>query len=47
MIKSALPDNDVGYIIITTTRNFGVAEEVGDAYKLKPLPKVTPKSCCI
>ena len=36
-IRRALPDNDIGYIIITTTRNFGVAEEVGGAYKLKPL----------
>jgi hypothetical protein len=37
LIKCALPDNDVGYIIITTTRNVDVAEKVGSAYKLKPL----------
>ncbi|PUZ45550.1 hypothetical protein GQ55_8G233400 [Panicum hallii var. hallii] len=37
MIRCALPDNDVGYTIITTTRNYDVAEEAGGAYKLKPL----------
>ncbi|CAL4982976.1 unnamed protein product [Urochloa decumbens] len=36
-IKCALPHNDVGYKIITTTRNCEVAEHVGGAYKLKPL----------
>ncbi|PUV26724.1 hypothetical protein PAHAL_J035800 [Panicum hallii] len=37
MIRCALPDNDVGYTIITTTRNYDVAEQAGGAYKLKPL----------
>ena len=37
LIKCALPDNDVGYIVITTTRNVDVAEKAGGAYKLKPL----------
>ncbi|PVH31842.1 hypothetical protein PAHAL_9G246100 [Panicum hallii] len=37
MIRCALPDNDVGYTIITTTRNYDVAERAGGAYKLKPL----------
>jgi hypothetical protein len=37
MIRCALPDNDVGYTIITTTRNCDVAEQAGGAYKLKPL----------
>ncbi|CAL4991193.1 unnamed protein product [Urochloa decumbens] len=37
MIKTALPDNNVGYIIITTTRNISVAEQAGGVYKLKPL----------
>ena len=36
-IKFALPDNDVGYTIITTTRIADVAEQAGGAYKLKPL----------
>ncbi|CAD6253079.1 unnamed protein product [Miscanthus lutarioriparius] len=37
VIKCALPDNDVGYIVITTTRNADVAENVGGAYKVKAL----------
>ena len=37
MIRCALPDNDVGYTIITTTRISDVAEQAGGAYKLKPL----------
>ncbi|KAG2563343.1 hypothetical protein PVAP13_8KG315004 [Panicum virgatum] len=37
MIRCALPDNDVGYKIITTTRILDVAHQVGGAYKLKPL----------
>jgi len=37
MIRCALPDNICGYIIITTTRIFKVAEQVGGAYKMKPL----------
>ncbi|KAK8448050.1 hypothetical protein SEVIR_8G208400v4 [Setaria viridis] len=37
MIRCALPDNDVGYTIITTTRISDVAEQVGGAYPLKPL----------
>jgi hypothetical protein len=37
MIKCALPDNDVGCTIITTTRKSDVAELVGIAYKLRPL----------
>ncbi|KAJ1276417.1 hypothetical protein BS78_05G213100 [Paspalum vaginatum] len=37
MIKCALPDNNVGYVIITTTRILEVAEKAGGAYKLKPL----------
>jgi len=36
-IRCALPDNDVGYTIITTTRIADVAEQAGSAYKLKPL----------
>ena len=32
-----MPDNDVGYTIITTTRIFDVAEQAGGAHKLKPL----------
>ncbi|KAG2563503.1 hypothetical protein PVAP13_8KG128500 [Panicum virgatum] len=36
-IRCALPDNDVGYTIITTTRIADVAEQAGGAYKLKPL----------
>jgi hypothetical protein len=32
-----LPDNDVRYVIITTTRNSDVAQKAGGAYKLKPL----------
>src|SRR6185503_241441 len=36
-IRCALPDNDVGYTIITTTRIFDVAEQAGGAHKLKPL----------
>ncbi|KAF2944237.1 hypothetical protein DAI22_02g127200 [Oryza sativa Japonica Group] len=37
MIKCALPDNDVGYKIITTTRISEVAEKAGGVYKLKHL----------
>ena len=37
MIRCALPDNDIGYTIITTTRIADVAEQAGSAYKLKPL----------
>ncbi|CAN6363494.1 unnamed protein product [Urochloa humidicola] len=37
MIRCALPDNDVGYTIITTTRKSDVAELAGVAYKLRPL----------
>ncbi|CAN6381836.1 unnamed protein product [Urochloa humidicola] len=37
MIKCALPDNDVGYTIIITTRKSDVAELAGVAYKLRPL----------
>ncbi|CAL4991206.1 unnamed protein product [Urochloa decumbens] len=37
MIKCSLPDNDAGYIVITTTRISDVAEKIGGAYKLKPL----------
>ncbi|WVZ50285.1 hypothetical protein U9M48_001554 [Paspalum notatum var. saurae] len=37
MIRCALPDDNGGYRIITTTRNFNVAEQIGGAYKLKPL----------
>ncbi|CAD6256065.1 unnamed protein product [Miscanthus lutarioriparius] len=37
MIKCALPDNMGGHVIITTTRNFKVAEEIGGAYSMKAL----------
>ncbi|KAF8673405.1 hypothetical protein HU200_048969 [Digitaria exilis] len=37
MIRCALPDDIGGYIIITTTRIFKVAEQIGGAYKMKPL----------
>ncbi|XP_034568580.1 disease resistance protein RGA5 isoform X3 [Setaria viridis] len=37
MIRCALPDNDVGYTIITTTRISHVAEQAGCAYNMKPL----------
>ncbi|XP_062197033.1 disease resistance protein RGA5-like isoform X2 [Phragmites australis] len=37
MIRCALPDDIGGFIIITTTRILKVAEQVGGAYKLKPL----------
>ncbi|RCV39089.1 hypothetical protein SETIT_8G195500v2 [Setaria italica] len=37
MIRCALPDNDVGYTIITTTRISHVAEQVGGDYNMKPL----------
>jgi len=36
-LRSALPDNNYGYKIVTTTRILNVAEQVGVAYKLKPL----------
>ncbi|CAL4979438.1 unnamed protein product [Urochloa decumbens] len=35
--RCALPDNEVGYTIITTTRKSDVAEFAGVAYKLRPL----------
>ncbi|KAK3120559.1 hypothetical protein QOZ80_9AG0689910 [Eleusine coracana subsp. coracana] len=37
MIKCSLPDNNTGCYIITTTRILSVAEQVGIAYKLRPL----------
>ncbi|RCV39050.1 hypothetical protein SETIT_8G192200v2 [Setaria italica] len=37
MIRYALPDNDVGYTIIITTRISHVAEQAGGAYNMKPL----------
>ncbi|CAL4986442.1 unnamed protein product [Urochloa decumbens] len=37
MIRCALPDNAVGYTIITTTRKSDVAELAGIVYKLRPL----------
>jgi hypothetical protein len=37
MIRCALPDGNVEYRIITTTRIFKVAEEIGGPYKMKPL----------
>ncbi|CAL4991215.1 unnamed protein product [Urochloa decumbens] len=38
LMTHALPDNNDGYRIITTTRNFNVAQQLGGAYyKLKPL----------
>ncbi|RLM69452.1 putative disease resistance RPP13-like protein 3 isoform X2 [Panicum miliaceum] len=37
MIRCALPDSIGGYIIITTTRILKIAEQVGGAYKMKPL----------
>lgn len=37
MIKCAFPENIVGCKIITTTRILSVAEQIGDAYKLKHL----------
>ena len=44
MIRCALPDNDVGYTIITTTRISDVAKQADGAYKLKPLsPNNSPK----
>uniref|UniRef100_A0A0A9CPX8 Uncharacterized protein n=1 Tax=Arundo donax TaxID=35708 RepID=A0A0A9CPX8_ARUDO len=36
-IRCALPDNNIGYKIITTTRILSVAEKTGGSYKLKPL----------
>ncbi|CAL4991218.1 unnamed protein product [Urochloa decumbens] len=36
-IRCALPDHDVGYTIIITTRISDVAEEAGGAYPLQPL----------
>ena len=37
MITCALPNNSDEYRIITTTRIFTIAEEIGGAYKMKPL----------
>ncbi|KAF8673410.1 hypothetical protein HU200_048974 [Digitaria exilis] len=37
IIKNALLDNDVGSMIVVTTRNRDVAEQVGGAYQMKPL----------
>jgi len=37
MIKCALPDDSVEYRIITTTRIFAIAKEIGGPYKMKPL----------
>ncbi|KAF8673403.1 hypothetical protein HU200_048967 [Digitaria exilis] len=37
MIKRALPDNHGGYGIITTTRIFDIAKQVGGIYRMKPL----------
>ncbi|WVZ54769.1 hypothetical protein U9M48_005518 [Paspalum notatum var. saurae] len=37
MIRCALPDNRCGYRIITTTRIYDVAEQVGGVYQMKPL----------
>ncbi|WVZ87986.1 hypothetical protein U9M48_034555 [Paspalum notatum var. saurae] len=37
MIRYALPDDNDEYRIITTTRIFSVAEQIGNAYKMKPL----------
>ncbi|KAJ1291016.1 hypothetical protein BS78_02G287100 [Paspalum vaginatum] len=37
MIRCALPDDIGGYVIITTTRIFKVAEQVGGAYEMRPL----------
>lgn len=37
VIRCALPDNNGAHVIITTTCNFKVAEEIGGAYKMKPL----------
>ena len=37
LIRCALPDKNAGNIIMTTTRNLGVANRIGGAYNLKPL----------
>jgi hypothetical protein len=37
IIRCALPDDSVEYRILTTTRNFTVAKEIGGPYKMKPL----------
>ncbi|WVZ53575.1 hypothetical protein U9M48_004494 [Paspalum notatum var. saurae] len=37
MIRCALPDNKSGYRIITTTRIYDVAKQVGSVYQMKPL----------
>lgn len=36
-IRCALPDNNFGYRIITTTRISDIAKQVGGTYKMKPL----------
>jgi hypothetical protein len=37
LMRGALPDNNAGYRIITTTCSFDVGQQVGGIYKLKPL----------
>ncbi|KAF8673141.1 hypothetical protein HU200_048689 [Digitaria exilis] len=37
LIRCALPDNNFGYRIITTTRISDIAKQVGGTYKMKPL----------
>src|SRR5688572_30404848 len=37
MIKRALPGNNVGSKIITTTRDLNIAEQAGSVYKLQPI----------
>lgn len=43
-IKHAMVDNNLGSIIITTTRSFDVAKEIGGAYEVKPLPPCDSKT---
>jgi hypothetical protein len=45
VIKCALPENDIGFAVITTTRNVDVADRVGGAYKLKAL-RITRGNYC-
>ncbi|CAM0952341.1 unnamed protein product [Alopecurus aequalis] len=42
-IHLAMVDNHLGSRIITTTRNFDVAQEIGGVYKLKPLSPVNSR----